>query len=319
MRTALVVLLVWVLTACSSRPSTPRAVASAQVGPTHLAVDLSYVYWTVPGPGGTLLLKTLKEESNPAVQVTTVAGRVQELEVDDDGLYLVIGGAGDQGPDVIRKVAKKPGFRPKDLATSATKVTGLALDATHVYWTQQGNPAETDDTLTPGVLRTMRSGGTPFNLVTRQVGIPCNLALSATHVFWVNAQKGAPYRIMSVRKGGGAPTELIAVPAEETGDVAPALAADDTSVYFKTRRTVVRIGSGGGQPIKLGAVQDSDVTWVAIDTRYFYFQGPGSLLRMPLAGGSATDLATGVGKEIAVDARAVYWLAADSIMQISKN
>ncbi|MBI5537561.1 MAG: hypothetical protein HY898_32865 [Deltaproteobacteria bacterium] len=301
------------LHACA--PSGPKMVATGQQGMQHLTVDLSYVYWTTSDGRTSTLYKALKDDNQPPVQVVAVPGRVEALAVDDDGLYLVVSGA--QGQDVIRKIPKKKG-QPSDLVVSKNKITSIALDATHVYWTQNGNPGDSDDTMTPGVLRVMRTGGTPLNLATRQQGIPRQITLSATHVYWVDSEPGKQNTILGLRKGGGSVITMAVVPDAETSGV-PALASDDTSLYYKTRTTIMRLNADGGVAVKFATIPDSDSSILAIDAHNLYFEGPRGPMRFGLAGGPAVPVADGAGPAIAVDSQAVYWLTAGSVIQMPKR
>ena len=172
--------------------------------------------------------------------------------------------------------------------------------------------------MTPGVLRVMRTGGTPLNLATRQPGSPSNVTLSATHVYWVNSEPGKQHIIMGLRKGGGAVTTMATVPDAETGGV-PALASDDSSLFYKTRTAIMRVGAEGGVTVKFASVPDSESSHLAIDSRHLYFNGPQGPMRLGLSGGPASHVGQGPGQSIAVDSQAVYWLSAGNVIQLPKR
>ena len=108
-------------------------VAGGQQGLQHLTVDLSYVYWTTTDGRSSTLMKALKDDNQPPVQVIAVPGSVEAIAVDDDGLYLVVSSTAAAGQDVIRKIPKKKGQQQANLVVSRNKITSIALDATHIY------------------------------------------------------------------------------------------------------------------------------------------------------------------------------------------
>jgi hypothetical protein len=295
--------------------SGPRSVADGQPGAQHLVVDLNYVYWTVGSGSASTLMKALKEDKQAPVQVMAIPGNVRAVTVDDDGLYVVV--AAGAGQNFVRKIPKKQGQPPSDLVNTRSSITAIGLDATHVYWTQTGTLGDPDDNQTPGVLRVMRSGGTPLCLAPRQPGTPGHIALSATHVYWLDSEAGKS-TIMALRKAGGTPVALGAVPESETGGV-PALAADDFGVFYKTRSAVMKLSSEGGAAVKLATVTDSDSSQLALDARSLYFAGPQGPMRMPLQGGAAQSLGEGAPTAITVDQESVYWLSSGKVMQAPKR
>ena len=304
-----------VLLATVSCASGPRTVAEGQPGAQHLAIDLNYVYWTVGSGSSSTLMKALKDDKQPPVQVMAIPGAVQAVAVDDDGLYVVVEPA--PGQVFVRKVPKKTGQQPSDLVNTRSAITSIGLDATHVYWTQTGNALDPDDNATSGVLRVMRSGGTPLCMAARQPGTPGHIALSATHAYWLNSEAGK-HTIMAVRKAGGAATALATVPEAETGG-APALAADDAAVFYKTRTAVMKLSPEGGAPTRLAEVADSDSSLLAMDARSLYFAGARGPMRLPLQGGVAVGLAEGAATAIAVDQGSIYWLTSGRVMQAPKR
>lgn len=304
------------LTTLGCGASGPRAVAAGQPAAGHVTVDLNDIYWVTSDGRSSALMKAFKEEDRPAVQVSTIPGTVEALAVDDDGLYLVVAGT-QPGASFVRKIPKRKSLRARDLISARTHITSIALDATHVYFTQAGPGVAGDDSTSPGVLRVMRTGGTPFNLAMGQPGEPRNITTSAAHVFWVNVEPGGKNAIMSVRKGGGAPVRLALVPDSETNGP-PALAADDASVYYKTRTAVVRIPADGGKPEPFATVSDSDCHKLLIDARALYFLSPRGPVRLDLQTRTTRLIGNGPGTDLAIDDRFAYWVWNGSVMQAPK-
>ena len=73
------------------------------------------------------------------------------------------------------------------------------MDATHVYWTNQGTaPNYTDGT----VMKVLLGGGTPTTLASGQFN-PSGIAVDATTVYWTNNYMSTAGAVMKVPLGGG--------------------------------------------------------------------------------------------------------------------
>ena len=96
---------------------------------------------------------------------------------------------------------------------------GVALDGTHLYWTDYGAGA---------VWRSDLDGGSAMSISTNEVHAGC-LALDATHLYWVTAGDSDAAVAGSVRRWplDGGPVETFVQLGAELG-----IAVDDTSVYF---------------------------------------------------------------------------------------
>jgi hypothetical protein len=66
--------------------------------------------------------------------------------------------------------------QPETLASSQDAAVSIALDETHVYWT---------DFVADTVMRRAKSGGAVETLATSQDGA-VSIALDDTHVYWTN-------------------------------------------------------------------------------------------------------------------------------------
>jgi hypothetical protein len=117
------------------------------------------------------------------------------------------------------------GGGPMSVGAAQNYPTGLAVDATHVYWAASGTTAKA---FTDGaILMAPLAGGPPVTLASGQA-FPYGVAVDATNVYWSNnasdTKQGA---IMTVPIAGGSPTALA------TGLASPwSIAVDATSVYF---------------------------------------------------------------------------------------
>lgn len=102
-------------------------------------------------------------------------------------------------------------------ATGSGGIASLALDETHLYWTES----------TTGIVaRVAKAGGATQVLATGQVS-PGRIVVQGSTVYWVNTLGGAVMR--AKKDGSGAATILVAAP-EPTG-----IAADVGHIYWSNR------------------------------------------------------------------------------------
>lgn len=257
---------------------------AANQDPTSIAVDGTSVYWTVlppdlPGEAGQPEGAILKAPLGGGA-VTTLASVLAvdfgAVLVDDTSVYWF----NNSGmTDRVMKADKTDGGSPSVLA-SAGLVVGMALDSTSVYWTTQFLPG----TDTTAVMKIGKMGGSPVTLATEQssIGRP---AVDSTNVYYarggsatVNGVKQGPDgAVVSVPLAGGTPRTLVSLQGVTPGFVA----VEGTYVYFTT--TPYPPGPGASRA--------------------------GALMRVPVASGSATTLASesdAIGA-LAVDDANVYW------------
>ncbi len=237
------------------------------------------------------------------------------------------------------KIVTEASMSPRDDATAPCKKglvalasglqpTGVAVDATSVYWTNQGCPLK-GGTCEGTLVKVPKCGGSPVTLASGLNG-PNAVAVDDTSAYWANLGGS----VMKVALSGGAPT-VLAADAVTAFDIA----VDGTSAYWGTSPgvgctigapcpcNVMRVGLGGGTPVTLAseqpflgglAVDGTNVYWV---TQGHFPGGPGgspaaeaaiqdgTVMKIAVGGGEPTTLASGQGAPcgIAVDAESVYW------------
>ncbi len=166
----------------------------------------------------------------------------------------------------------------------------IAADQSAVYWTESAGCAPDGGDCVGTVAKMPLDGGAIISVASEQNN-PWGLAVDATHVYWANAgdaclDDAGPCSgaILSVPLAGGTITTL----ASQL-DLPIRVAVDATNVYWTN--------AGRGCPFDAGVS-------VPINMRC-----GGSIMTMPLQGGTPTILASGQNNPwgIAVDRNSVYW------------
>ncbi|MCL2448206.1 MAG: hypothetical protein FWD17_04605 [Polyangiaceae bacterium] len=183
------------LPGCGSTPAilwdgaaqTPSALTSG------IAVDATDVYWTTENGE---VMKCAKSGcgGTPTIVLSTAAGLIvtTQLALSDDDVYVV-----DSNPDggglIVRCPKTGCSGSPLPVATGLNSVVAVAVDASGVYWTEQGVYQAGTITPTNGVVRwcavATDCGTTPITLASG-LSYPSGIALDDRNVYFVETNGG---------------------------------------------------------------------------------------------------------------------------------
>lgn len=199
------------------------------------------------------------------------------------------GGSGASGGSVTPSCAGSG--TPLMLATDSSRVVGLAVDATNVYWLDaEGN-----------VRKVPKCGGTATTLAnagSARAGSLGAFTIDATRAYWVAGAND----LFAVPLSGGTPVTLA------SGMDTLGLTVKGPELYSVSHSFVVRLSVDGGTPSKLAESSTYAPGLPAADDANVYWVGDG-VFSAPRAGGTATTLATArdVATGLAIDDANVYW------------
>lgn len=230
----------------------PIPLATSLSSPWRLAIGGGYVYAT---SGGNVLKIAM---ADGATQTITQAGSIEWVIADATNLYFTtISGV------VYKRAHAGSTNVPISNATVALQVSGLAVDATYVYWTEDTNggtvlrvpidgSALAGESVSPGlvlprgvalsgsdiyvaesagttgtgrILKLAPSKGTPIPLATNRAG-PSRPITDGTRIFWVENQGSGLGPVPSVPLAGGT------LVAHAGTAVDPSIVVDGANLYY---------------------------------------------------------------------------------------
>ncbi len=289
---------------CGPAGPVPQVIAMDAEGVMGLALDATYAYWANNTTG--TVQRVPKCGGAPTVLATGLDEPGGGIAVGPNAVYVSCPGGLFEIP-----LAGGPPSMVAPLG-DYDPATGLALDATYVYWIQWVDLGDSFQ-----ILRRALAGGpitTVTDVPTPGGALPGNpLAVDDTYVYFSNRGANGP-EILYAPKDGGT-TNVFAV----ADHVPTGIAVDDTSVYWCSHygtadgEVAKADKTGPGLPMVLVSGQQVTVD-VTIDATNVYWVNLGGGLNgdvstAPKTGGPITVLAGNQDgpNNIAVDATGVYW------------
>jgi hypothetical protein len=248
-------------------------VAADVYAPGAVALDGEHVYWT-QGSGDSLRIMEAPLAGGEAVALVTASqvDGIQGLAVDSSFVYW--------GDAANVKRAPLSGGEPVTVVEGVAPtdwVSELAVDSTSVYWIAAD--WERDGV----VFKAPSAGGDPVVVASVGGGIPFDLKLNATHVYWVLRLDGLVPSVMRTPIEGG-PAE----PLAPVGDSVEGIALDGQYVYRTGFRSLLRAPIEGG-PWRELAPHTTRPTGVASTGRHVYWGVTSTLETNGNVSGDAMD------------------------------
>lgn len=185
---------------------------------------------------------------------------------------------------------------------------GLVADATSVYLTVSGGGTHT------GVLKAPLAGGAATYLI-QDLLQPEMLRLDSKNVYW-----GSQGPISAVPIAGGDAILL----APDTVRSPERIAVDASYLYWSEHgdfgnSSVKRAPLAGGGEVETLAMGLRPIQDLEVDDTNVYISADLKLLKIPLAGGDATQIASGLGSSLVLDGDNVYVATTTTIVKVPKS
>ena len=252
--------------------------------PVALAVDDTWVYWSISGPDGAVR-RAPRAGGDPVVLATDLGYPQLRLVVDERNVYLV------SSPGGLLKLPKDGSGPAEPLDEPATDVAALAAE---VYWSTG-----------PTIVRAPSTSGPSSTILQDLYGAEV-LAVDALHVYFVDRLAGELHR---AGRDGSGERVLDAM----IGDSGATIALDDEHIYWGVNGQLSRVDKADGAVFALSPAYGSfgPVSTDGVDA-YTFRPADGAILgeirRLPIDGGEQRRLITGIRPNaLGLDDAFVYW------------
>jgi hypothetical protein len=292
----------------------------------------SNVYWTEDGPF-VGLVRMASINGGAITNISPALGGPGNIAVTNNGIFWIEDGSRALNSGAVRKVGLSGGS-VTTLVTGLNNSPNMTVDSTNVYWTESFNlgsvqkiginggaisPIETGSSGAAGIAVDSTSvywvdfssgtvkkrginGGSVITLASGR-SFPYRIAVDATSVYWTEAGAAAGGAVMKCSNSiAGGPTTTLA-----SGLSSPwSIAVDANNVYWSeytpngrimknaitgNSSTVITLASGLDSPKGI-AVDLTSVYWAEQGSGSF---GSGSIRKVPIGGGLASTIASGLG------------------------
>jgi hypothetical protein len=295
--------------------------SSNETGAGAITVDANNVYWVTQwGVQDYPTSGDVRQIANTGGTPITVANQplsgnsgLNGIAVDSSNVYWTytteFAGSG---------IVKAPigGGAPTTLSTVGIgySESNIAINGSGLYFY---NPSLTNTGTTAGIQRLSLDGQTlttitSWNTTNRALS---DLVIDSSYVYWTDAESQGVYR---APLAGGSPTALATGQQYVFG-----IAVSASNVFWDTgagagTAALFDASLSGGPPNQLSSL--SNPRSLLTDGTYVYATnlGASTIVRIPIAGGAATTLATGVSAwYMALDATSLYFTSYSGVYQLT--
>lgn len=324
--------------ACNGSQCAAVVIANVNGRATGIAVDDQYVYYGFQGAtASTAGISRIDKDGKQQAQVVAAPTQkeVWQIVADATSVYWATSSTSlSAAPDgAIWKAPKDGKTAPvslvaKGLATAATD-TGLAVDATNVYFTVYGLYDSTAMTYAGGVYKCAVAGCANAGALATTTRRPLAVAVDASTLFFSTLGDGttgsqAIYKCGLSGCGGALP----ATPFAPSTSTPYSLALAGPNLFVGNDAAVTKFDAARGDATTLAASQRT-VRSIAVDAANAYWPNynGGTVVMCPVAGcnGNPTVVAANLQNPlfITADDKAVYWTnyatgGTSTVMKVAK-